>query len=213
MRHAVSTHAVSTHALTDTPAAGGQVRRSGQAPARPAPRRRYLTQAERRRAAHRRAREALEQGIALGSCVLLTLTTTRVRSDGTRGRDYDTEPTLRSEVWHLLWTRITRRWPEAQAFTVLEWGKRSGVHLHVVVRDAPGLTEAWMRAALSRRYPLVDLHLEDVYGGHRLTWYLTKSLSSDALSAGWGRYTHPTSQSRHWLPRAASSADSFDNEG
>lgn len=211
MRHAISTHAVSTHASTrastDTPASGGLVRRSGQVPARLAPRR-YLTQAERRRAAYCRACETLEQGIGLGPCVLMTLTTTRVRSDGTRGRDYNTESTLRSEVWHLLWTRIARRWPEAQAFTVLEWAKQTGVHLHVVVRDAPGLSEAWMRAALARRYPLVDLHLEDVYGGHDLTWYLTKTLSNVAPWADWGRYTHTTSQSRHWLPPTAASAAS-----
>ncbi len=171
-------------------------------------RRRFLTQEERRKESYRRAWESLEQGIGLGPCVILTLTTIRVRSDGTFGRDFDTEPTIRSEVWHLLWTRITRHWPEAQAFTVLEWAKRSGVHLHAVVRDAPGLTKPWMRAALAHRYPLIDLHLDTVYGGHGLARYLTKALSSAAPWAGWGRYTHPTSQSRWWLPSTAASASS-----
>ena len=161
--------------------------------------RRSMSQRERRNEAYRRALSALEQGTALGPCVLVTLTATRLRGDGAMGRDYHVEPTLRSEVWHLLWTRITQEWPEAQAFTVLEWGKRSGVHLHAVVRDAPGLTREWMRQMLARRFPTIDIHLQEVTDGDGIAEYLTKSLANGDAWRNWGSYAHPTSQSRRWL--------------
>lgn len=164
-------------------------------------RRRRQSERERRQQARRRARATLEQGMALGPCVFITLTTTRVRTDGTVGRDYTVEPTIRSEVWHLLWTRLRHRWPEAQEFTVLEWGKRTGIHLHAVVRDAPGLSVEWMRAALASQYPLIELWGEDVDSACGLARYLTKAFPTEASTAAlWGRYTHPTSHSRGWLP-------------
>ena len=161
---------------------------------------RSISQRERRREACRRALSALEQGTALGPCVLVTLTATRLRGDGSIGRDYHVEPTLRSEVWHLLWTRITHEWPEAQAFTVLEWGKRSGVHLHAVVRGAPGLTRVWMRQMLARRFTTIDIHQQEIYDGPGIAGYLTKSLATGEAWRNWGCYAHPTSQSRRWLP-------------
>jgi hypothetical protein len=83
----------------------------------------------------------------------------------------------------------------------MEWAKRSGIHLHVVVRDVPGLTVEWIDAVLARRYPAINVHEQEVYSGHGLTRYLTKSLGSLGRQ-DWGRYSHPTSQSRGWFPRS-----------
>lgn len=210
MRTSTTRRSAQTGGAPKAPKASNQVsgqqrqRRASSQPSsrmsssRPAARR-SMSQRERRKEACRRALSALEQGTALGPCVLVTLVATRQRRDGSVGRDYHVEPTLRSEVWHLLWTRITQEWPEAQAFTVLEWGKRSGVYLHAVVRGAPGLTRVWMRQMLARRFPTIDIHLQEVTDGDGIAEYLTKSLANGDAWRNWGSYAHPTSQSRRWL--------------
>lgn len=199
-------------ARSTTPAAGtlapkAQRQRIGpraQRPERTEPRspRRRQSERERRRRAYRRVRATLEQGMALGPCAFITLVAKRQRADGTVGRDYHVEPTIRSEVWHLLWTRIRRRWPDAQAFTVMEWGPRTGIHLHTVVRAAPGLSGDWMREALASQYPMIDVHQKAVDDPWGLASYLPKDLLPDrpSTTAMWGRYAHPTSHSRGWLP-------------
>jgi hypothetical protein len=53
---------------------------------------------------------------------------------------------LRDSTWHLLLTRIRQQpeWKRCEAWTVYEWNALRGVHLHVVIKNAPGLTWEWL---------------------------------------------------------------------
>lgn len=166
---------------------------------------RYKTPQERWREQLMRKRDLLEEGLGLSSCRLfLTLVKTRIRADGTKGRDYHHDHRIRSEIWHLVWSEVKKphRWPQAQMYTVMEYACTTGVHLHVVVRDAPGLTAAWISRVIAGRYPDFEVDTRDVWDGHGLAGYLTKTLNDPEARRNWGRYTHVTSKSHGWLPKA-----------
>lgn len=145
-------------------------------------------------------RDRLAEGCALGSCAFYTLYKTRLRANGTRGHDYNRDHAIRPEVWHLAGTKLKQRWTRAEYFTVVESAKKTGVHLHVVVRDAPGLTAEWIEQAINTRYPDFEVHGEKVWNGYRLARYLTKIVNDPQYWAGL-HYFHITSASRGWLPK------------
>jgi hypothetical protein len=128
-------------------------------------------------------------------CWLLTVT---------RGRDV-LGCDLRSGAWHVLLTRMKQQWPEAQAWTCLEYGKRRGVHLHAVVKNTAGLlTQAWLDQWVALQGDGTCVHLVRVYGdSETLPRYLTKSLAQAYAPGSWPRYVRPVSATRGWCPRAA----------
>lgn len=151
----------------------------------------------RRKERVQREREFLMVGIDLSHCCsFFTLAKRRQTSAGLWGRDFNHDHTIRAEVWHLVGTRIKSQWKQAEFWTVVEWAPAVGVHLHVVVRDAPELTTAWIEQVLHRRYPTFDVQEAEVWDGMGLANYLTKSLADE----GWQRYMHSTSKSRGWIP-------------
>jgi hypothetical protein len=120
----------------------------------------------------------------------------------TRGRCLDT--TFRADIWYTFRTRLLQRWPAMQAWTVLEWGRERGIHLHAVLRGTPGITAEWVQH-------LADLagtaaHMEEVVDPVGLAGYLTKGLLERALTDAWPRYFRPVSQTRGWCPRAGRAA-------
>ena len=77
----------------------------------------------------RREFARLERGMAGHACWSLVLT---------RGHCMNLD--LRCIAWHRLLTHRHQRWPAMQAWTMYEYGPRSGVHLHAVIYGVPGIS-------------------------------------------------------------------------
>jgi hypothetical protein len=121
----------------------------------------------------------------------------------------------RDGVWHNLRTRIRKRWPQSEAWSVVEWGPRVGIHLHVIIRGVPDLDDAWVAHIVGLAEDGTTAHIQRVYGDppvntirhlyqpdstETLIVYLTKQLSNVALVGQWPRHFHPISVSRNWCP-------------
>lgn len=144
----------------------------------------------------------LVAGMQRGPCFSFTLTKWRIRKDGAQGRDYNRDDKIRAIVWHTLWTGIKRAWPEAEAWTVAEYAQKTGVHLHVVVRHAPGLTKAWIEQKLRRQHPEFEIWEDAIWSADGWADYLTKTLSMSNEDAGWPHHFHKAAKSRGWLPNS-----------
>jgi hypothetical protein len=99
----------------------------------------FNVQTNRKRAKARQAYAKLLMGMKRGECVFFTLTW-----------GYDEKMRLRSLVWRHVGKAIGDRWPESAAATSYEWSGQRGGHLHVVVRGAPDLDEAWVKGCMAR---------------------------------------------------------------
>jgi hypothetical protein len=127
-----------------------------------------------------------------------------------QGRGLD--PNLRQNVWHLVWTRCKQDWPAAEAWTVAEYSQKRGLHLHVVIKVAPGLTQTWLDRVVSQAQPGAHALVEPVENQRRLAVYLLKQLREPSITASWPRGFHPVSASRRWLPRPDEDAPDGRNE-
>lgn len=122
-------------------------------------------------------------------------------------------------------------WPQAEAFTVVEFAASVGVHLHVVVRGTYGLDKAWLDDTLKKvtidgvavlvnsdvRLITDSIVLDDdgVYGdsASRVARYLTKQAWKHLLCDDWGAHFHPFSATRKWLPREDDVDDESEEAG
>jgi hypothetical protein len=107
---------------------------------------------------------------------------------------------IRRNVWHRIWTRIRQVWPAAEAWTVIEFRKRRGVHLHAVIKGASSLTQAWIDQVTASQPERTSGHLKDVHDPEGLAHYLTKDLRQPDVRAGWPRHFRPCSSTRGWYP-------------
>jgi hypothetical protein len=116
----------------------------------------------------------------------------------TKGRDVELE--LRDH-WHLLLTRAKRRWPDCEAVTVYEYSPQRGAHLHVVMKNAPGVTSAWLQHVLDVCGSKVNVGgFRLVYDTEGLARYLTKQMRDRVIVDGWPRYFRPLTMTRNWCP-------------
>lgn len=146
---------------------------------------------ERRNQRVRQEYAKLHRGMLGQECWFFTLTC---------GRRLD--PAIRKDVWHVLRTRLKQQWPEMQAWTVVEWGKRRGVHLHAVVKGTPGLTEEWLQHVVELLHDETAIHIGDacLHSTDQLARYLTKQHADPRQAMGWPRGFHPFSATRGWCP-------------
>lgn len=110
--------------------------------------------------------------------------------------------TLRSDLWSRMEIRIGQRWPNAECWTVYEWDEFIGTHLHVLIRGAFGLDQAWVDHITG----LVHWSLESFVTAvnptdadyDRVARYVTKQLYNADIVRSWPRNFHITSASRGW---------------
>jgi hypothetical protein len=107
---------------------------------------------------------------------------------------------LRAHAWHVLLTRLRQAWPEVQAWTVIEYSPRRGVHLHAVVKHAPTLSGAWLEHVVARLGDETRAHVTRVTDKAGLAHYLTKQLIDRAIMEAWPRQFRPVTTTRGWLP-------------
>lgn len=106
----------------------------------------------------------------------------------------------RAGAWHRLLTRLRKRWPDCQAWTVLEYGTRRGVHLHIAVKGTPGITAEWLEYLVGLVGDGTHVHSKEVHNQVRLARYLAKQLANQPLMSGWPKYLHLVSTTRRWCP-------------
>jgi hypothetical protein len=118
----------------------------------------------------------------------------------TRGHCLDLD--LRRNAWHMLLTRLGKQWPDVEAWTTYEYGpKRRGVHLHAIVKRAPGLTPEWVDHIMALLGDGTEAHLEPTYeNSEHLARYLTKQLGDLEYFRQWPRYVRPISMTHGWCP-------------
>jgi hypothetical protein len=139
----------------------------------------------------RRVYQQLVRGMHEEPCIFFTLTSGQ-----------DRLLLLRPVAWHRLSAHLYRQWPEFQACSVYEYAKRRGVHLHVVVKGTPGITEAWLQHVVC----LIGNGTQvggwrEVYDVEGLAAYLTKDLGDAAQVKGWPKRFRPATFTRKWCPR------------
>jgi hypothetical protein len=151
------------------------------------------TQARARRNQRTRLEYArLMRGMWGEDCWFLTLT---------QGRRADL--LVRAHAWHVVLTRLRQAWPQVEAWTVVEYTRERGVHLHAVIKGAPTLTSAWLDHIASLLGDGTRAHLKPVDNKPGLARYLTKQLAALAAYAaadGWPRRFRPVTTTRGWLP-------------
>jgi hypothetical protein len=145
-----------------------------------------------RRADKEQAR--LEYGMSLGPCQFITLV---------RGFNFDLN--LRRDAWYLLRTRLLQEWADVQAWTCLESSADRGIHLHAVVRGAPGLDQTWLDHVVGLLPPdgrgqRVTAYLKPVSDAEGLAGYLTKQLRKPGYWEWLPRHFHLVSATRGWAP-------------
>jgi len=152
--------------------------------------RRWPTKAQKRAANQRRSFGELLSGMELGKCQFLSL----VNPD-------DYLLSLRNVVWHNLLTRIRQVWPDAAAATSYEDDRFFGPHLHVVVRDAPGLEIEWLQQLANRALPGTSVVTKLVHDPRGMSGYLVKQLGNARVMDGWPRHFRVVTYTRNWLPK------------
>jgi len=121
-------------------------------------------------------------------CWLITLT-----------KPHDLDFGLR-QSWHVLRTRLRQKWPDCQAWTVVEWKQRRGVHLHAVVKGTPDISAAWVEHVVRLLRDGTEVHIEPVYDPEGLAHYVTKSLADKQVMSGWPKHFRPVTTTRGWWP-------------
>ena len=87
----------------------------------------------------------------MGRCWQIVLTEVAPSPCGELHPVTSLEAQIRQKAWNPLWRAIRKRWPAAEAWTVIEWApKTTGVHLHAIVRHAPELTPTWANGVMER---------------------------------------------------------------
>jgi hypothetical protein len=84
---------------------------------------------------------------------------------------------LRESSWHILLTRIRQRkgWEDAQACTVYEWKARRDIHLHVVIKNTPGITASWLSDIVALLQDGTEIGgFDHIYDAPGAAHYLTK---------------------------------------
>jgi hypothetical protein len=115
-------------------------------------------------------------------------------------RGYCLDPRFRQQAWHKLSTRLQQDWPEMQAWTVIEFSPKRGVHLHVVLKGVPGISREWVDHVVGLQQDGTAAHLECVHDAEGLVLYLTKGLADSNAASGWPRYFRPVTATRGWCP-------------
>jgi hypothetical protein len=116
----------------------------------------------------------------------------------TDGRSLDL---LLRRDWHHILTRLRQEWPCCEGWTVYEWATARGVHLHIVVKIAPGLTKDWLEHVVSLLPESVQVGgFKQVNYDPGLADYLCKQLADLRISTGWPKYFRPISTTRGWCP-------------
>ena len=128
-------------------------------------------------------------GMENSDCRFITVTTNR-------GHHLD----IRGGMWHNVLTRMRKRWPQMEAWTVLEWKVNVGVHMHTVVKGITVFDEEFVRRVISLSDPSANVCIKRVSDPVRLAAYLTKQLTDDRVMSGWPRYFRPVSCTRGWAP-------------
>jgi hypothetical protein len=124
-------------------------------------------------------------------CYFLTLTD---------GRDLDLS--LRSHAWHTISTRARKIYPAFEAASVYEWSLLRGAHLHIVIKGAPGVDQAWVEHVLRSSSSGAELgDFQEVYDARGLAGYLTKQLVDRGVTGTWPKHFHPAAFSRNWTRR------------
>lgn len=114
----------------------------------------------------------------------------------TQGRRVD--PGMRADLWYRLRTRMRQVYPQMAACTVIEWSNARGVHMHVVIRDAPDFNPVRMQNALVKVAADVDYYCVPVAKPVGLAIYLTKGLQDSKAMEGWPRFFRPFSATQNW---------------
>lgn len=125
-------------------------------------------------------------------CFLVTLT---------HGRGLDL--LLRAEAWRRLRTRLGQKWPDFAAWSVYEYSHLRGVHMHVIVKDTPGLDEAWIEHVVGLVGDGTAVHIVPINSSRTayVARYVTKQLSDRRIASGWPRGFRAVSCTRNWCPR------------
>jgi hypothetical protein len=93
---------------------------------------------------------------------------------------------LRESAWHILLTRIRQRkgWEDAQAWTVYERKERRDIHLHVVIKNTPGITASWLSDIVELLQDGTQIGgFDHIYEAPGAAHYLTKQLPDEAVAS------------------------------
>lgn len=149
--------------------------------------RRRNSEVRRAQAKQWRARKIMDYGMRDKVCWFLTIV---------NGHCLDTG--IRANIWHPLRTSFRRTFRGAAACTILEWGMRRGIHLHVIIVDAPKFSREWIESALARIHPGAECICKPVYDAPGLAEYLSKQIAEQTVARGWPRHTRPFTKTTNW---------------
>jgi hypothetical protein len=117
----------------------------------------------------------------------------------TRGRCLDLD--LRRYAWHTVLTRLRQTWPTMEAWTVYEYSRRRGVHLHAVIKGVPGFLPEWATYIVGLLADGTQIHVEKSRGDAEFhARYLTKQLADPKYVDQWPRHCRVVSVTRGWCP-------------
>ena len=140
----------------------------------------------------------LLKGMQDGDCYHVVLT---------RGRCIDLD--MREEEWRRLRIRLKKQWPSFQAWTVMQWSARRGVHLHVIIKGTPGITREWLDHVVSLMGNESGVYLRPINPNDAayVARYVTRQLGDKQQMRAWPPYFRPVTTTRGWCSEWVPNAD------